>query len=112
MKKTFSTISEFKKKLQIGDELHGIQHTAHDGRDDEGNLKFKDQDLGVREVSIKQTNSFALRTTRTDGKIINSWCDYPKARECVIKDNVLVIYTEDFRSHKEGILKLLTYKFV
>jgi len=106
----FKTISEFKKKLELGVKLHGINHTHFNGRDKDGVIIFKDLDLGIREVSIKQTNSFALKTTKKDGTVTDSWCGYPKASECVIKDNTLVIYQEDFRSNMSGKIKILTYK--
>ena len=35
-------------------------------------------DMGIRKLSIVQSNSFAFATPR-DGEIVNSWCQYEKA---------------------------------
>jgi len=108
------SLSDFKKRLKVGVSIQTTFHTASDGRDEKGVLKFKDEDRGVREVSIVQTNSFALKTKK-DGKETDSWCQYPKASECKILDeNTIQILDRDFRV-REGekpLIPVLTYKFV
>jgi len=115
MKKTFKTISEFKKKLEVGDYLNTIFHCVFNGRDEDGCIIYKSETKGIRKVSIKQTNSFALETTKKDGTITDSWCDYPKAKDCIIVDNRLEIYEDytEWRKHvkKKGKRIVLTYKF-
>lgn len=96
------TVSDFKKALQIGVQVHSVFHMAFNGRDEAGKVIYKDEDKGVRPVSIKQTNSFALKTLRTDGKICDSWCDYPKASMCKIEDNKVIILERDSRQFKGG----------
>jgi len=87
------------------------------GRNENGNGEavYGDEDKGIREVSIKQTNSFALKTQKSDGKIVDSWCQYPKASQCKILDeNTIQILEEDYRV-REGVkplIPILTYKFV
>ena len=130
------SLSDFKKRLKIGVKIHTIWHTASDGRDENGVLKFKDEDRGTREVSIVQTNSFALKTLKKtpipskgmtrqpDGtnvynefeeKLTDSWCQYPKASEVkIIDEDTIQIFGPDFRL-REGekpLIPILTYKFV
>jgi hypothetical protein len=125
MTKQFKTVSEFKKILAVGDRLHCIHHMDFAGRDAEMKPIWKDKDMGIREVSIKQTNSFALKTTRTDGKVTDSWCSYPKASMARVENNCLIILEHDARQFKGGyahesnpeyaalpLIPVLTYKFV
>ena len=111
-------LAQFKSRLQLGTKLHTTFHQSHAGRDENGTIILKDEDKGIREVSIVQSNSFALKTTKADGKIVDSWCSYPKATECKILDeNTIQVYTEDFRSGPDGkrltdLIPCLTYKFV
>lgn len=110
-------VSDFKKRLVVGSKLHGTHHMESAGRNENGNgeLVYKDKDLGVREVTIKQSNSFALKTQRTDGTFQDSWCDFPKASKCKILDeNTIQLLEEDVRV-REGVkplIPILTYKFV
>lgn len=109
MSKQFKTVSEFKKILAVGDKLHCIFHMEFAGRTPEGQIIYKDKDRGVREVSIKQTNSFALKTMRTDGETQDNWCNYPKASEAKVENNVLTV----FETQRDNtVLPILTYKFV
>lgn len=111
---TINTVADFKRALQIGAKVHCIYHMKVSGRDENNNPVYESEDKGVREVSIKQTNSFALKTHRTDGKIVDSWCNYPKATECIIKDNTVTILEEDFRV-REGqkpMIPVLTYSIL
>ncbi|NJO63171.1 MAG: hypothetical protein HC836_34620 [Richelia sp. RM2_1_2] len=122
--KTFKTVSEFKKILATGDKLHAVHHMEFDGRDEQQKPIWKDKDLGIRVVTIKQTNSFALATTKKDGSICDSWCGYPKASEAKVENNKLTIFEKDMRKFPGGLvadgnpdydnlplIPLLTYSF-
>jgi hypothetical protein len=108
------TITEFKNRLHKGVRLHTIYHQFAIGRDNEGNLIFADQDRGVREVNIVQSNAFTLLTEH-EGKTIDAWLYYPKASECTFPDkNTITIYDYDFRV-REGerpLIPCVTYTFV
>lgn len=108
------TLADFKRRLKVGTKLHCTYHQAFNGRNKEGLYLFKDEDKGTREVSVKQSNSFACKTERTDGEIVDSWCEFPKASECKILDqDTIVIYNEDFRVNENApLIPILTYKFV
>ncbi len=111
---TIKTVSDFKKALQIGVMLHCTHHQKSIGRDEKGYTIYASVDMGVRPVSIKQSNSFALKTVRTDGKEVDSWCSYPKASQCIIKDNAVTILEEDCRVREDirPLIPILTYTFI
>lgn len=126
MAKTFTTIAEFKRILQLGDKLKCIYHMDFNGRDAEQQVIYKDKELGVREVSIKQTNSFALKTWREDKQeFVDSWCSYPTAKFARVDNGKLIIFERDGRKFKGGLadesnpeyaalplVPVLTYEFV
>ncbi len=104
------TISEFKKNLAVGKKLHAINHLTFAGRDEKGNVLYKDADFGIREVSKVQSNSFALKTTRKDtGEVVDSWCSYPRATDCIFNSNGSLTILE---SHDGIKVPVLTYKFI
>ena len=108
--KQIKTLADFKRAVEVGAKVHTIWHTAFAGRDENQQPIWKDEDRGIREVSIKQSNSFALKT-ENDGKVVDSWCSWPKATECRIVDNQVTILAEDFRV-REGqkpMIPVLTY---
>lgn len=108
--KTVNTVADFKRLIQIGAKVACIFHRERAGRDEAGNVLYKDLDRGEREVTIKQTNSFALKTWQEgNGKFVDSWCSYPKASEVIIKDNKITILEKD-REGKE--IPILTYWIV
>lgn len=90
MKKEFKTLAEFKRVLQVGDKLNAINHA--------NNVEYP-----TREVSTKQTNSFALKTQKTDGSFVDSWCEFPPASMCKVESNKLVIYQKDTRNFSGGM---------
>lgn len=99
------TLSDFKKRLKVGVKLQAIHHLTFAGRNENGQAFYKDKDLGIREISIVQSNCFALKTERLNGDIVDSYCAYPKAKECSILDeNTIQIF--------EGNIPVLTYKFI
>ena len=106
-----TNLSQFKKALKVGALLNCTWHTKFAGRREDGSPIWTDEERPVREVSIVQTNSFALRTVKADGTIVDSWCAYPKASECEFVDNKCIIYEED-RLNNVARRKVLTYSFV
>jgi hypothetical protein len=108
------TIADFKRSLTVGSKLHSIFHQASLGRDAQGQIILGDEDKGIREVSIVQSNSFALKTVNREGKTVDSWMSYPKKDECKFLDeNTIQILTPDFRIRdKEVLIPCITYKFV
>lgn len=81
MIKQFKTLAEFKRVLEIGDLIL---------------VTRSGEKQPVREVSVKQSNSFALKCPRNgktsrDGtkNFVDSWIDYPKAKDCWIENNIL-----------------------
>lgn len=107
------TLADFKRRLKIGVRLHTIFHRKYNGRDNNGTVLFRDEDKGIREVSIVQTNAFALRTTKKDGTVTNSWCQYPKASEVqFVNDNTLTILESDSRTAQAKMVPVLTYTFI
>ena len=102
---TIKTVADFKRLIQIGAKVACIFHMERAGRDDKGNVFYKDLDRGEREVTIRQTNSFALKTWKeSEGKFIDSWCSYPKASEVIIKDNKITMLEEDREGNKKPVL--------
>lgn len=108
------TVADFKRRLIKGTLVHTTFHQASAGRDENGKLMLKDEDKGTREVSIVQSNSFAFKTTKKDGTVVDSWCNYPKATEIKIVDSdTITIYSEDFRQRdKVELIPCLTYMFI
>ena len=109
------TLTDFKKRIQIGAKVactyhqetkkdaNGKQLVGEDGRA----IRYA-LDRGVREVSQVQTNAFTLKTTKTDGSIVDSWCHYPKASQCTFEDGKITIN----ETNREGVIyPLLTYSF-
>ena len=105
-----NTLAEFKKKAQIGAMLACTHHLTMVGRDEKGQIIFKDKDLGIRAISIVQSNAIALKTTKTDGSTSDSWLYFPKAKECKFVDGTMEVYEQDDRTNK--LVKVLTYKFI
>ncbi len=90
-----TTLADFKRRIKKGVKLHTINHN--------------NGDMGIREISIVQTNSFALKTTRPSGEIVDSWSEFPKAKNFeVVNENEVNI----FWGENEKREKILTYKFV
>lgn len=129
------TLSDFKKRLKVGVKLHCIHHLTFAGRDEQGVVIYKDKDLGIREVSIVQSNSFALKTDRKEpvytldefnnriesgefiSKTVDSWCSYPKASEAkIVDENTITIFEPDTRNGQAyetaPKIAVLTYKFI
>jgi len=108
------TIADFKRRLSLGVKLQSIFHQKGIGRDETSKILLGDEDKGIREVSIIQSNSFALKTMNKEGKEVDSWMSYPKKDECKFLDeNTIQILTPDFRVRdKEVLIPCITYKFV
>lgn len=104
MKKEFKTLAEFKRLLKVGEKLNKIDHQHMIGRDAQNKPIYGDREYPTREISIVQTNSFALKTENTDlktgnldGTYFDSWCQLPKASLCRTEYNRLIIMTRDTR---------------
>lgn len=88
------TLSDFKKRIQVGVKVHTVN--------------FNYGDFGIREITVKQSNGFAVATHR-DGKIVNSWCHFPKASDLEIVDADTVIIFWEVAGRREAILQ---YRFI
>ena len=108
------TVADFKRRIKPGVKLHCVFHQAKQGRDEKGRLVLTDEDKGTRAVNIVQTNQFTLLTTKNDGRVVDSWINFPKASQCKIIDADTIQYFDyDFRDReKQELIPLLTYKFV
>jgi len=113
--KNFSNFAQFKKLITKGSKIKSTFHKAIIGRDEVSkNVIYGDKDNGIREVTIVQSNSCALKTPQYDneGKVTNftdSWFYYPKASEVkVINNNTLEVYEYD--RYGKLIGKVLTYQ--
>ena len=97
-------LADFKKAATLGSKWTGIRHQGKftGERDAQGRGIYSAVELPAREVSIVQTNSIAFKHTNTDGKVVDSWIQFPKAKECKFPGgNTIEIY--------EGDLLCLTY---
>ena len=72
------TIADFKRAIQVGTKLHCVHHQSFAGRDDNGLYLFKDEDKGTREVSVRQSSQFALRTKQSNGVFSDYYNNFPK----------------------------------
>ena len=69
-------LADFKKKLRVGINLHCTFHQDCTGRDENGNLLYKDKDKGVREVSIVQSRRKLCRVRNCVGEPLgNNDCE-------------------------------------
>lgn len=96
-------LSDFKKLAILGSKWTGIRHLSKFvGRDENQKPMYELEALPEREVSIVQTNSIAFKHTNNDGKVVDSWLQFPKAKDCKFPGNgVIEIY--------EGGVLNLTY---
>lgn len=72
------SIADFKRKLTLGAKVD----TKLYWYDKETNQPVLQRDYGTREVSVIQSNMFAIKTQEI-GKdtFVNSWCNWPKKNE-------------------------------
>lgn len=87
------TLADFKRAMRPGIRLHTINHNT--GRD-----------MGIREVSRTNSQHFALKTEKHDGTWEHSYCRWPKAADCQISADAVVILSPSTRT------PVLTYTFV
>ena len=106
----FTTLAAFKKLLKVGTKLHAIHHLmpTHT-RDEQGKPIYTEKDMGEREVKRIQSNAITLLTTKANGEIVESWLHYPKASECEVIEDKLIIYETNREGEK---YKILTYSIV
>ena len=108
------SVADIKREIKVGVKLACIYHHEFAGRDAEMNVLYKDKDMGIREISVVQSNSFAFKNIKADGTVSNSWCNFPKASEVVYYgNNSFTILDEDYRVRdKKLMIPILTYTFV
>jgi len=93
------TIADIKRAMQVGVKVHCFNHRLG-------------KDMGVRTVSIVQTNSFAL-VTEVNGVLTDSWCNFPKRDEVEYSDNSFTVLLDYARQGEApDFKKVLTYTFV
>jgi hypothetical protein len=102
------TLSEFKNLLSVGKKIHGVRHKHFMGRNESGAPIFGDMDLGVREISKVQSNSFAIKTEYRD-EFVDSWIHFPKASETVINSDGSITFLDPDTDGK--LTPAITYKF-
>lgn len=121
METNIKTVADFKRSLKVGQtKLHTTYHKAFGGRDESGKVIYKDEDKGIRVVSIAQSNSFALATPKKEDAsiLVDSWCDYPKASQVVFNSpKSVTILERDYRIRDKEekdlpLIPILTYTFV
>ena len=111
------TLADFKRRLKVGVNLHTIYHQKFSGnRDEKGQPLYTDEDKGIREISIVKSTQFAIKTTKSDGTIVDSWCAYPTTKNLIIVDeNTVTILEPDWREKddkKRKLIPILTHKFI
>lgn len=90
------TLADFKRRIQLGVKIEAIYASG--------------LELPPREVTIKQTNSFALKTIKTNGEVVDSWMHYPKASMIEFPSpNEATIFWDTRDGGRE---ECLTYKFL
>jgi hypothetical protein len=115
--KAFTSYAQFKQIIQVGMTIHSVYHMMNGTKGEEGKPVFEDGEPQIREVSIKQTNAFALKTWQfSKKKWVDSWFHYPKATDCEIKDNKIMFYTTtsyytEQNQKKELRIPMITYYF-
>lgn len=101
---TINSLADFKRKLKVGQKIACIMYKNPYPRQHGDPLPATIQEeRPIREISIVQSNCFAIKTVQTD-KTIDSYCYYPKASECKIENNRLTIYDKDLRQGKGGCM--------
>lgn len=94
-----NTVSEFRKSLKVGTKLGCTFHTL-----------YTDEQRPTREVSRVMSSKFALKTTRQDGRVEESFCEFPKATQASFENDRMTIYEHDDRTGKQ--IPILTYWIV
>ncbi|WP_127127998.1 hypothetical protein [Pseudoflavitalea rhizosphaerae] len=82
------TISDFQNRMKLGVKVKAKLFRKVN------NEHILEKDYGEREISIHQTNQFALKTIIGD-KITNSWCSWPTQKQFhPISENEIEIHFE------------------
>ena len=90
------TLADFKRRIELGTSIETSYPSG--------------LEIPTRKVSIKQSNSFALSTTKINGDIVDSWMEYPKASMIEFPTpNEATIFWMD---RDEKRIPCLTYKFI
>lgn len=94
MKKKITTLAEFKKAIRPGVQVHGIYHQAFAGRNPKtGEVRYKDEDRGVREISQVKSTRFAFKTPlkQEPTQFTDIWMAWPKPSECKFNNGDIII---------------------
>jgi hypothetical protein len=103
--KHINTLSDFKKLCTIGTMVNSLYHKEFTGsRDEKGNPVYKTIEREPREVSIKQTNAIAFKTTKADGTMVDSWFHFPKSSECSFENGKMLVSETDREGNKSIVL--------
>lgn len=100
------TVADFKRKAILGSTWKCIMEMGKFiGYEDEtGIAKFEKLEK-EREVSVVQSNMIAFKTQKDEGVFVNSWIEYPKAKNVKFpNENTMEVYEEN--------KLLLTYIFI
>jgi hypothetical protein len=109
------TVADFKRRMKVGVEIHTTHHMKSNGRDKNGIIIYKDEDMGVCKVGHVGSTQFAINRPLSDGKERLSWCPFPKASMCKFdgEDSITLLeYDYRVREGEMPLIPLLTYKFV
>lgn len=74
-----TTLADFKRAMKLGSVWKGFNHML-------------EREFSTRIVSIVQTNRFAFETQNPRGERVNSWCDFPKAKDLKFDGRIAQIY--------------------
>lgn len=101
-------LAGFKRRVKLGVKMKTIRHQGvFVGRDENGKAQYMPVEIEPREVSIVQSNAFALKTRKSDGSYVDSWCHFPKASECYFRGGVI-----DIKEEETSEKLILSYSFV
>lgn len=103
---TIQNLSQFKKALTLGSKWHCVYHLAFDHREPDGKVVYKDEDKGIREVKVVQSNAVAFEVP---GKTEPSWLWFGKASEWKFENNQAIFFTFDTSAQQWPAAKTLTY---
>ena len=88
----FSNISQFKKALKPGLKM-GCRLIYYNQNPENKELLPVVEERPIREIGRVQSNCFTLKTL-IKGEWVESYCNFPKATECIVRNNTLIIYEE------------------
>ena len=108
-----TNLSQFKKALKVGRKINCTRHIKVGLDPQTGEVITQDEVLPTREISIVQSNSFAVATYKLPGgEMRDSWAEFPKAANVECVDNKITFYAVGTMNANKGQrIKTLTYSF-